>query len=209
MDCRSLLRVLWVVVALMKPVDGVSQGLYPSVGETRREFEALCRRLRESDNPYYGVGLVEKARRRVEEQVADPMIASARLGLLGWHHMRMGSNEEAVESLEEALVLASSVDTDEAGDLALELRSLLALAHLQFAEDLNCLGFHNSASCILPMAREGVHQLPEHAKVAGDLSIHLHLGPGEGSRLSALGTHLAGALKEHGMVEHTVWLAEP
>jgi len=48
-----------------------------------------------------------------------------------------------------------------------------------------------------------------HAKVAGDLSIHLHLGPGEGSRLSALGTHLAGALKEHGMVEHTVWLEEP
>jgi hypothetical protein len=48
-----------------------------------------------------------------------------------------------------------------------------------------------------------------HAKVAGDLSIHLHLGPGEGSRLSALGTHLARALKEYGMVEHTVWLEEP
>ena len=48
-----------------------------------------------------------------------------------------------------------------------------------------------------------------HARIAGDLSIHLHLGPGEGSRLSALGTHLAGALEEHGMVEHTVWLEEP
>ncbi len=48
-----------------------------------------------------------------------------------------------------------------------------------------------------------------HAKIAGDLSIHLHLGPGEGSRLSALGTHLARALTEHGMVEHTVWLEEP
>ncbi|MGB5295930.1 MAG: CRTAC1 family protein [Thermoanaerobaculia bacterium] len=173
MDCRSLLRVLWVVVALMRPVDGVCQGLYPSVGETRREFEALCRRLRESDNPYYGVGLVDKARLKVEEQVTDPLIASARLGLLGWHHMRMGSNEEAVESLDKALVLASTIDTEEARDLALELRSLLALGHLQFAEDLNCLGFHNSASCILPMAREGVHQLPEHAKVAGDLLLQV------------------------------------
>ncbi len=48
-----------------------------------------------------------------------------------------------------------------------------------------------------------------HVTLAGDLSIHLHFGPGEGSHRSALGTHLARALEEHGMVEHTVWFEEP
>jgi len=156
-------------VALVTPPAGICQGLYPSVQETHREFEALCRRLRQSDNPYYGEGLVEKARLKVEEQVDEPLVAVARLGLLGWHLMRMGSNEEGVESLERSLAVARSIDTDEGRLLAAEVQSLLALAHLQFAEDINCLGFHNSASCILPMAREGVHQLPEHAKIAGDL----------------------------------------
>jgi len=156
-------------MALVRPPAGVCQGLYPSIQETRREFEDLCRRLRESDNPYYGVGLVEKARLKVEEQSDEPLITVARLGLLGWHLMRMGSNEESVESLEKSLALARTIDTDEGRELAAEVQTFLALAHLQFAEDINCLGFHNSASCILPMARQGVHQLPEHAKVAGDL----------------------------------------
>lgn len=169
MSWKNWFRILLAVMALARPWEGICQGLYPSVQETRREFEDLCRRLRESDNPYYGVGLVDKARQRVEEQVDDPLVASARLGLLGWHLMRMGINEEAVESLDQSLALVRTVDTEEAKELAIEVQSLLALAHLQFAEDLNCLGFHNSASCILPMGRQGVHQLPDHARAAGDL----------------------------------------
>jgi hypothetical protein len=38
--------------------------------------------------------------------------------------------------------------------------------------------------------------------------IHLHVGPGEGSQHSDLGSHLARALREYGMVEHTVWIEE-
>ena len=43
---------------------------------------------------------------------------------------------------------------------------------------------------------------------AGDLSIHLHLASGDAAERSILGTHLARALRERGMVEHTVWLEE-
>jgi len=46
-----------------------------------------------------------------------------------------------------------------------------------------------------------------HATLTGDLSIHLHLGQGEGPQLSTLGTHIARALEEFGMVEHTGWVA--
>ena len=134
---RTFLRTFLVVVALVRPSEGSCQGLYPSAQETRREFEDLCRRLRQSDNPYYGVGLVDKARLKVEEQVDEPLIAAARLGLLGWHLMRMGSNEEGVESLERSLAVARSIDTDEGRLLVAEVQSLLALAHLQFAEDIS------------------------------------------------------------------------
>lgn len=39
-----------------------------------------------------------------------------------------------------------------------------------------------------------------------DVAIHIHRrGESEGAGPSALGLHLAAALREHGMVEHTLW----
>ena len=47
------------------------------------------------------------------------------------------------------------------------------------------------------------------ARVSGDIGVHLHLLPGEGAgEPSDLGLHLAAALREHGMVEHTVWIED-
>jgi hypothetical protein len=48
-----------------------------------------------------------------------------------------------------------------------------------------------------------------HATLAGDVSIHLHKESGDGAERSILGTHLAHALQEHGMVEHTAWVEAP
>jgi hypothetical protein len=46
------------------------------------------------------------------------------------------------------------------------------------------------------------------ANVDNDIAIHLHLnGPGPDDQASDLGLRLAAALKEYGMVEHTVWHA--
>jgi hypothetical protein len=46
-----------------------------------------------------------------------------------------------------------------------------------------------------------------HATVPGDLVIHLQDQPqGGAGRPTALGVQLAAALREHGMVEHTVWI---
>jgi hypothetical protein len=46
-----------------------------------------------------------------------------------------------------------------------------------------------------------------HATVTTDIAIHLLSGEG-GACASDLGLRLAAALKEHGMVEHTVWIEE-
>lgn len=46
-----------------------------------------------------------------------------------------------------------------------------------------------------------------HATLTTDLAVHLLSGNG-GACASDLGLHLAEALREHGMVEHTVWIEE-
>ena len=46
-----------------------------------------------------------------------------------------------------------------------------------------------------------------HARVSTDLAIHLRSG-GSGDGVSDLGIRLAAALREYGMVEHTVWVEE-
>ena len=46
-----------------------------------------------------------------------------------------------------------------------------------------------------------------HATVTTDIAVHLLSGKG-GTCASDLGLFLAEALREHGMVEHTVWIEE-
>ncbi len=49
-----------------------------------------------------------------------------------------------------------------------------------------------------------------HALVPTDLRLHLDtVVHKEGCGPSELGLRLAAALREHGLVEHTVWIAEP
>ena len=48
-----------------------------------------------------------------------------------------------------------------------------------------------------------------HATVATDLGVHIHLETDRDESLASdLGLHLAAALREHGMVEHTIWIEE-
>jgi hypothetical protein len=66
----------------------------------------------------------------------------------------------------------------------------------QLIEDI-----HRSAT-----AARGTVRIYRRADVAGDIGIHLlvEAGPGE-ARPSELGLRLASALRDHGMVEHTLW----
>jgi hypothetical protein len=142
---------------------------FPSTADTRGEFEAFCEKLTESDNPYYGMGDLRQAETRAQDLPADPTLAAARLGFYSWQLMRIGRPVEAIAPLEQADAFLQTTGDQESAELLLTLRSLRALAHLQAAEDLNCLGMHNSSSCILPVDKGAIHQKPFHARAAGDL----------------------------------------
>jgi len=142
---------------------------FPSSQDTREEFESFCQKLTESDNPYYGLGNLRQAESRIEDLPADPDVSAARLGFYGWQLMRVGKPTEAVPIILRAESLIASRENTQSLELARTLTRLRALAHLQAAEDANCLDMHNSASCILPVADDAVHKKPDQARAAGDL----------------------------------------
>ena len=60
---------------------------------------------------------------------------------------------------------------------------------------------------IVAEGESGSVRIYHHATIANDLGIHLHVEAEVGdARPSDLGVHLAAGLREHGMVEHTVWI---
>jgi hypothetical protein len=129
-------------------------------------MEETCRRLQDSDQRYFGLRPAEELRRQLQTPGLD---AAKELDLrrrLGRELVELGKPLEAVEELEAALELAQSTNVPR--EVGLDLVALAGLAHLQAAEDVNCIGHHTSASCILPVLPEGIHPLPDHARRAGD-----------------------------------------
>jgi len=84
----------------------------------------------------------------------------------------------------------------------------LEIIHLRLAGDLPDRLLEDIRRAIDIGGAGPAASIYRHATLDGDLSVHLRSGGGEGPQRSALGTHLARSLADHGMVEHTVWLAE-
>ncbi len=157
-----------VLLVLLGPPCRAQETSYPSREATKAEFEALCKRLQESDNPYFG-RLPERRAEEAANAESDPRRKVPLLGRLGYELIRLGRFDEAVERLEEARRLASKGELAGDHELRGKVLSTLAMAHLQLAEDQNCLDLNTPSSCILPLAPEAVHRKPGEAKAAGDL----------------------------------------
>ncbi len=134
------------------------------------EFRAICAAYKASDNHFYG----EQKLRRLQGQLAqtgDQPVANRALRMqLAWEQLKFGQAEDAVATLQ------GVEDTPAAGLNTAQrnaLEGLLVLAHLQAAEDQNCLGNHNADSCLLPLRDGGIHIRPQHARLAGDLSLKI------------------------------------
>ncbi len=142
-----------------------------------------CQRLRDGSNRYFGGRLADELRARLSSNPNSPEIE----GRLGEELLRLGDTTAAITHLAAA---ASALDA------ARETRPTipewnLALAHLQRAEDLNCVHHadpspsanaaagqprahrRSADSCILPLASAAVHSRPEHARAAGDLFLDM------------------------------------
>jgi hypothetical protein len=133
----------------------------------RPTLEEVCTALRSGENPYFGRRLVSELRTRLESPPADVVEAATMRGMLGRELLRHGESAAAVRELETALASLDEVETSP--ELRSTLHWHLALAHLQRAEDENCVGHRTAESCILPLRGGGVHGRSEHARRAGDL----------------------------------------
>ena len=133
------------------------------------DFAESCKRLRDGSNAYFGTRFADELRASLSSNPNDPEIEAQ----LGGELLRLGDTAEAITHLSAATrTLAATRD----------LRPTipewnLALAHLQRAEDLNCV-HHGDAgrsadSCILPLTSAAVHSRPEHARAAGDLFLDM------------------------------------
>ncbi len=78
--------------------------------------------------------------------------------------LNAGRSEEAAASFQDlyAALLEYQDDYPEAVNARLkDLESLIAISYLRQGEQENCVMNHTSASCIIPIAAEGYHQLPD------------------------------------------------
>ena len=155
---------------------------HPSAAETRAELERVCRELTTGTNPYFGEALVPRLEARVAATPLTERSLAVRLrGRLSHDLVRLGRFDAAIAVLEEAHALTRGGGFEGAEALDRLVTSSLATAHLLLAEDRNCLERHSDRSCILPLAEDAVHRLPEHSRRAGDLFAELiepSTGPG-------------------------------
>ncbi len=165
----ALVTVPLVVVPLVV-VQLVSAGPAFGAGSVRSEFMQICAESRDGDLRFYGRRpAVELAARLAETRGPS----SERLELLvqlGQQQLQLGEIDASLETLDQAFLEAP--DDLDAGRRA-ALLSAAVLAHLQAAEDLNCVAHANPASCILPLRPGGMHEQAEHARRAGDLALEL------------------------------------
>jgi len=145
-------------------------GIVPAA-DARAEFDAICHRLADSDEIYHGRKPLLDAQKQLESGVSGADRVEIEI-TLGRELLKQGRALEAVELLTKARETAQGLIGTHAF-LWAKATDNLALAHLRAAEDQNCVLRHTAASCIFPIAEEGVHLRPEHARRAGDLLIEL------------------------------------
>ncbi len=143
------------------------------------DLAQACQRLRDGDNPYFGAARADELRTALAAEPGDLELKAE----LGAELLRQGDTASAIDHLS-SVVKALAAPPERRPTIP---EWILALAHLQRAEDQNCVhhaaeshsegttaGRPNRArvsgdSCIFPVSPAAVHRRPEHARAAGDL----------------------------------------
>jgi hypothetical protein len=143
----------------------------PLAAAASDDFAESCSRLRDGSNAYFGTRFADELRASLSSNPDGPEIQAQ----LGGELLRLGDTEGAIRHLSAATTALAA--SPEVRPTIPEWN--LALAHLQRAEDLNCVHHAGAApgrsadSCILPLASAAVHSRPEHARAAGDLFLDM------------------------------------
>ena len=160
--------LLWNALSL----SGASAGEFPTAEQTRREFQAVCERLREGSDPYFGRRQIVELEKRLGS--GSVLQAVQTRGQFAHELLRVGENSRALKQLELARAQLRSnrfegAELDRAGFIDLALIWTTAMAHLRTAEVTNCVELHGPTSCILRQDGPNRHESPAAARRAGDL----------------------------------------
>ncbi len=107
--------------------------------------------------PYYQALLSKKLR------LADEIMVRMELGN---EQLRAGFSARAVDSLEDLVKLVDANLEKVPVPVQAQVHQELALAYLRLAEQENCIGMHNTDSCLFPLHGGGVHKKPRGAEGA-------------------------------------------
>ena len=141
-----------------------------------RELAEVCERLSEK-SWYWGLSRADQLRAELVDTPGGLPRVRLQVHLAGELLQAPGGAREAVSLLEEA---AAELPEGAPPDLGRNLLVARAVAHLQLAEDENCVADHGAASCVVPFAAEAVHRHPAHTREAARLlSEYLELQPAD------------------------------
>jgi hypothetical protein len=178
--CARVFGVL-MLLTLLPACSGTPQAPPPAgqpEAEIAIEFDALCRDLRDGDNPYYGTAALRDHEAWIAQPVDSAFAQALARGRLGAELLREGRSAEAATRLDEALAIARDARLDT--PVALDLLRRSALAHLRRGEQDNCVAHHAAASCILPFESSALHQAPQGSTAALDRYLaYLQLDPAD------------------------------
>jgi VCBS repeat protein/ASPIC/UnbV protein len=158
-------------VARSKDPGAATTSASPAVDAEVEDLARLCEAVRLGDHPFFGTSMLSPLRQRVGAPGGAPAERIEPLLELAYQEFRVGEVAESARRLEEALALAPAAGYGNEGRL--RLKRFLAAANLRIGEDANCVIRHTSASCIFPIAGEGVHLQPNGARKAGDIYLEI------------------------------------
>ncbi len=158
-----MIRIALTVVTALAAAPNTAD-LLPTPAATRAELEDVCRELMSGENPYLGNSLSRQLSQRLEQPIADPEMQVGIRGRLAEELLRLGEPDRAAELLEQASAIVAERGLSR--ELGSRLLYLLGLAHLQLAEDRNCVAMHGASSCILPFSEDAVHLRPQASRQA-------------------------------------------
>ena len=170
-----------ILVALLLPESGLAQviatdpaKLPNGVREPRdvtsdpaldghQKMLQLLRGIKErtpKENSYLGDAGSQQAHAQLATlpPIAPDVMRFALNGLVGYHDLRLGKTQEAIQHFLDAYELLPKVQGRVSKERAEEAVLLLAVAYLRLAETQNCVHDHNIDRCILPIRGRGVHK---------------------------------------------------
>ena len=152
--CAIVLLALFLASCTADPYQA------PGTQRMAEQLDALATRANAEDNIYLSQRRVDWLRRQPAPD--DPVQQLSQQVELAKELLRAGASAEAAAQFEQVREQAAA----HRFRTRPSLEEMIALAYLRLGEQQNCIDDHNLASCLLPIAAEGVHKAQEGSRAA-------------------------------------------